>query len=562
MPISRTHRPRYFKDVTGQGHITETLRKEVASGILGHAFLFSGPRGVGKTTTARIFAKALLNEKTDDGEPPCDGEASREIDAGTCIDFIELDAASHTGVENVREAIIEHVRFAPSRWKRKVYIIDECHMLSTSAWNALLKTLEEPPPYAFFILATTELHKVPGTIISRCQRFEFHRIASEALAERVRLLAKEEGIAIDEDVVRSIARASDGCVRDAESLLDQLASLGESTITSVVASLVLPTSRIPESASLIETCITRNVGASLASLRRLVENGIPPLDILNDLLAIVRGLIACEDPAESARIAAGDEDDLAISRLIGRIDRDELGRLALLLIERRRDAKGGTDPEFALELAVLAFAGSLLRPQPSSSSVPRTNPPPAPVPTPPVPHGVASGGVREPLKTNGSTPALTAIKSDHASGTHDDPAAASPSPDSSTHNSPSVSVGAPAAASPLRIDLNDLRILWNTVIREVEKENHSIPFILKITRPIEAEGERITLAFAYDFHKEKIIDDLKIKLIVERAIASVLKCDRILIEGRVTGQESESSAPGPRDIVAKVLETFGGEIVA
>ncbi|MCI0478978.1 DNA polymerase III subunit gamma/tau, partial [Candidatus Uhrbacteria bacterium] len=158
MSLSRTYRPKTFADITGQDAVKETLRKEVATGKLGHAYLFSGPRGIGKTTAARIFAKALNCASPKDGEP-CDAcDACREMREGRAIDFIEMDAASNTGVENIREAIVEHVRFAPSPGRRKVYVLDEAHMLSTASFNALLKTLEEPPPYAIFILATTELH--------------------------------------------------------------------------------------------------------------------------------------------------------------------------------------------------------------------------------------------------------------------------------------------------------------------------------------------------------------------------------------------------------------------
>jgi DNA polymerase III subunit gamma/tau len=537
MSISRTHRPRFFKDVTGQEHITETLRKEVSSGILGHAFLFSGPRGIGKTTTARILAKALLNAKTDDGEPPRDSEASNEVDAGSCIDLIEIDAASHTGVENVREAIIEHVRFSPSRWGRKVYIIDECHMLSTSAWNALLKTLEEPPAYAFFILATTELHKVPETIISRCQRFEFHRIAPDDLAKRVRLLAKEEGIKIDEDVVGMIAHASDGCVRDAESLLDQLASLEAKTITRDVASLVLPTSRIPETVKLLTTCLTRDVGASLAAAHAIVDGGVPPIDVMNDLVTIVRALIRCEDPAEKKRLDEGDEGDRAISTLIGLIDRTELGHLALTLIERRRDAKSGTDPQFILELIILAIAGGLLPRELSAARPPERPFPPAP---PAAPRSAPAVDVKkEQSKT----------KSSHEEQKETETAPSDLRPHALTPSRPEA------------IDINDLRILWNSIIREVEKENRSIPFILKVAKPISSEANRITLLFAYDFHKEKIIDDLKMKGIVERAMASVLKFDNIIIDGIVGSAADETPSAVPHDIVEKVLNTFGGEIV-
>jgi len=546
MPISRVHRPRQFKDVTGQRHITEVLQKEVASGVLGHAFLFSGPRGVGKTTTARIFAKALLNEETVNGEPPTNSDASREVDAGSCIDLIELDAASHTGVENVREAIIEHVRFAPSRWKRKVYIIDECHMLSTSAWNALLKTLEEPPIYAFFILATTELHKVPATIASRCQRFEFHRISPEALNDRIASLAAEEGVTIEDSVIRAIVGASDGCVRDAESILDQIISLGEKKITRDLATLVLPTSRIPEAARLFQSCLTRDVGSSLHLLHQMSEAGIQPLEIINDFLSIARALIRCEDSEERKRFEDGDDGDRSIAELVGSIDRGELGSLALSLIERRRDVKSGIDPQFAAELIILSFAGGLLG-LPAPCKVLDQPPPATKAPT----------RVDPPIS-------IELKKEQQNTNTYIDSGASNDATERVEEAEPTADTRPPQAAPAIdtAIDLNDLLILWNTVIREVEKENRSIPFILKVAKPIATNGNRITLGFAYDFHKEKMIDDLKMKAIVERAIAAVLRVDRVIIDGSLERADKEISHPQTRDIVAKVLETFGGEIVA
>jgi DNA polymerase-3 subunit gamma/tau len=182
--LSQIHRPRRFAEVTGQQHVTETLRREVATGLLAHAYVFSGPRGVGKTTSARIFAQALNCLARKEGEPCGTCEACLEFQGGRSLDIIEMDAASNTGVDNIREAIVEHVRFAPSSRKYKVYILDEAHMLSTSAWNALLKTIEEPPEYAVFLFLTTELHKVPATIQSRSQRFDFHRIADQDGRER------------------------------------------------------------------------------------------------------------------------------------------------------------------------------------------------------------------------------------------------------------------------------------------------------------------------------------------------------------------------------------------
>src|ERR687886_2496831 len=219
--IARKWRPQTFEEVTGQEHITRTLRNAVEHERLHHAYLFSGARGVGKTTTARLLAKALNCHKSDRPTPtPCkatdeDACAScREIAEGRSIDVLEIDAASNTGVDNVRDAIIGNVAVSPARDRYKVFIIDEVHMLSGAAFNALLKTLEEPPSRVVFIMATTERHKVPETILSRCQQFEFRTIATAKIVERLKLIAKAEKISVPDDALREIARTGEGSMRD------------------------------------------------------------------------------------------------------------------------------------------------------------------------------------------------------------------------------------------------------------------------------------------------------------------------------------------------------------
>ncbi|MBD0327405.1 MAG: DNA polymerase III subunit gamma/tau, partial [Pyrinomonadaceae bacterium] len=222
--IARKWRPQTFDEVTGQEPITRTLRNAIEHERLHHAYLFSGARGVGKTTTARLLAKALNCHKSKDPTPtPCrtdDPEicaSCREIGEGRSIDVLEIDAASNTGVDNVRDAIIGNVAIAPARDRYKVFIIDEVHMLSGAAFNALLKTLEEPPPRVVFIMATTESHKIPDTILSRSQQFEFRTIAPARIYERLRLIADAEKIKVSDDALREIARAGEGSMRDAQS---------------------------------------------------------------------------------------------------------------------------------------------------------------------------------------------------------------------------------------------------------------------------------------------------------------------------------------------------------
>src|SRR5437879_6864638 len=232
--IARKWRPQKFEDVTGQEILTRTLQNSIEHRRLHHAYLFSGARGVGKTTTARLVARALNCHKADRPTPtpcaPIDDKACascREIAEGRSMDVLEIDAASHTQVDNVREVIIAGINIAPARDRYKVFIIDEVHMLSTPSFNALLKTIEEPPPRVVFIMATTERHKVPETILSRCQLFEFRTIATAKILERLRLIADAEKIAIEEDALREIARAGEGSMGDAESASDQRSGLAD-----------------------------------------------------------------------------------------------------------------------------------------------------------------------------------------------------------------------------------------------------------------------------------------------------------------------------------------------
>lgn len=218
--LYRKYRPRVFSDVVGQEHITETLSKEIETGKLSHAYLFTGSRGTGKTTCAKILSKAVNCLNPVGGNPCNECEICRGLDSGAILDVVEIDAASNNGVENIRD-IREEINFTPASCKYRVYIIDEVHMLSIGAFNALLKTLEEPPAHVKFILATTEVHKLPVTIVSRCQRFDFKRVSPEAMQKRMEYIAEKEDLVLDEDSVSLISRISDGGMRDALSLLDQ-----------------------------------------------------------------------------------------------------------------------------------------------------------------------------------------------------------------------------------------------------------------------------------------------------------------------------------------------------
>lgn len=553
--LSQSHRPHRFADVTGQSHVTETLRREVATGLLAHAYVFSGPRGVGKTTSARIFAQALNCQAPKEGEPcgacpPCEAFAS-----GRLMDVIELDAATHTGVDTIREAIVEHVRFAPTFGKAKVYILDEAHMLSSSSWNALLKTLEEPPAYAYFILATTEWHKIPATIISRCQRFEFKRIADDVLAARVRELATREGWTVDDEVVRLIVSRADGCVRDAETLLGQLGSLGESRIDAALAGLVIPPTHLPLAAGLMQHWSKRDLAGALTESRRLADEGVALLPLFDDLLLIVRQLLQASALPEKAKAwANGTAEERAMAPLIASFSALHLHDIALALMERRKDVKGGVDPLFALELVSTLVVCGLLERGSTSASVSVHQPPevkrgtvvvasPVPAPLAPVAPDVAPSVSSAPVVSPEEVAPPVVSSAESASSVPAQPV-----------------VSAVSDSGSGELDLSTIRMKWSTIIRAIDEKNRSLPFILKISQPHEVQGSVLVIRFQYPFHKDKIVTDMKNRRIVEECIRTVLGVSSLTIEG-IVGEDAARTEERSQDMVTNILKAFGGQVV-
>ena len=312
--LYRKWRPRAFADVVGQAHITETLRRQTAQGRLSHAYLFTGTRGTGKTTCAKILAKAVNCQHPVDGDPCGVCPACQGIDNGSLLDVLELDAASNNGVDHVR-ALRDEAIYSPASVKYRVYIVDEVHMLSMAAFNALLKILEEPPAHLIFILATTELHKVPATILSRCQRFAFKRIRPQDIAERLLYVAGQESLELTADAAALLSRLSDGALRDALSLLDQCGAAGGTIDTERVLD-VLGLAGNVQTAELMGCVLRRDVQGALLLLDRLYSGGKDVASLLNELSTLTRDLlIRMTAPEGGAALLSGGYDTALLDGL-------------------------------------------------------------------------------------------------------------------------------------------------------------------------------------------------------------------------------------------------------
>ena len=296
--LYRKYRPQTFDDVSGQLAVTQTLKTQLSSGKMSHAYLFTGSRGTGKTSCAKILAKAVNCTNLQDGNPCNRCEACRAIDSGSCMDVLEIDAASNNGVDNVRD-LRDDAIYSPSQVKMRVYIIDEVHMLSISAFNALLKIIEEPPEHLLFILATTELHKVPSTILSRCQRFSFRRISQEDIAARLQYVAYQENIDLDDSAARVLARMADGGMRDGLSLLDQCASatVGELTAERVYACLGIAGER--KAAELMGYIAAHDTRKALELFNKLYADGKEMGALLDELACLTRDLLILKTAPEA-----------------------------------------------------------------------------------------------------------------------------------------------------------------------------------------------------------------------------------------------------------------------
>ncbi|WP_269616354.1 DNA polymerase III subunit gamma/tau [Prochlorococcus marinus] len=355
-PLHHKYRPTNFDELIGQAPITSTLKQALISDRIAPAYIFSGPRGTGKTSSARIFAKSLNCLKSEKATTvPC-GECDlcKGISAGNALDVIEIDAASNTGVENIRE-LIERSRFAPAKARWKVYVIDECHMLSTAAFNALLKTLEEPPPQVVFILATTDPQRVLPTILSRCMRFDFRRIALHDLESHLMSIAKKEEISINEEAISLIAKHSQGGLRDAESLLDQVSLLPPPITQLNIINLI---GAVPEEELIIlaKSLLNKDPNSILNICNRLIETGKEPIAILQGIASILRDLVVTKVTSKPTNLCnISQENSESLKDLATSINLDKILSLQAKLKGSENYIRNSNQPKLWLEINLLGM---------------------------------------------------------------------------------------------------------------------------------------------------------------------------------------------------------------
>ncbi|MFC7687520.1 DNA polymerase III subunit gamma/tau [Ureibacillus sp. GCM10028918] len=351
----RVYRPQSFREMSGQTHVKRTLQNALLANKTTHAYLFSGPRGTGKTSTAKIFAKALNCEKAPSGEPCNECPTCLSITEGSHPDVIEFDAASNSRVEEMRD-IIEKVRFAPANARFKVYIIDEVHMLSTSAFNALLKTLEEPPPHAVFILATTEPHKLPATIISRCQRFDFKRLSSNDILERMKVVLEDINLPYEEQALKVIAQAAAGGMRDALSLLDQVVSFSGETLTLENALLVSGSISQDIFYEVIQSLKAKEIAKVLTAIEELIADGKDPLRLAEDLITFFRDLLLLQTSSELTELLELVSPEDKFIQLAHEFSADTLYGYIDILSKTQQEMRFSHHTKIYLETALLKMA--------------------------------------------------------------------------------------------------------------------------------------------------------------------------------------------------------------
>lgn len=478
------YRPRDFDEIQGQEHVTRTLKNAIAQARIAHAYLFTGPRGTGKTSTARILAKAV-NCLAPTGDRPCNQCAiCRAINEGRMLDLIEIDAASNTGVDDIR-SLREKVDFRPGEAQFKVYIIDEVHMLSTAAFNALLKTLEEPPPHVIFVLATTDPQKIPATVLSRVQRFDFRRLTMPEITSRLKSLAEREQVRIESAAVDLIARHATGALRDAESVLDQLISYCGNDITVAQAQGLLGAGSHDAVSRLVNCVVGNDISGGLEAIAQAIDSGADSRQFAREVVEYLRGLLLVQNGNSSALSLTADT-IAEMSRLASQLSPDRLLRAVRLFNQAAFELRVSANPILPIELALVE---SILEKQRAPISV----------------NSAKVENTTKPVsKTAGSSrrePGKASLERKIAE--------------------PRESI-APSGA----LGVEALRTNWDRVLVRVRVQNKVAEALLRGAEPIRVEQDLVVLGFFYQGHAERFEKEANGKMLIEKALSEVFdqKC--------------------------------------
>ncbi|MGG6312934.1 DNA polymerase III subunit gamma/tau [Paenibacillus macerans] len=555
--LYRAWRPQSFQDMVGQQHIIRTLQNAIREDRLSHAYLFSGPRGTGKTSAAKILAKAVNCERGPAAEPCNECDACRRITAGAVMDVLEIDAASNRGVEEIRD-LRDKVKYAPTEVRQKVYIIDEVHMLTTEAFNALLKTLEEPPPHVMFILATTEPHRLPATVISRCQRFDFRRVSLEEQSERLRVICEQEGITAEKEAIEYIARLSDGGMRDALSILDQIASFsgGQVSYQQVLDMTGGIASR--QFAELARTLLAGDVGGMLQMIEGFMQEGKSADKCMENLLYYFRDLLMVKMVPKADKLTERVLDPQDFGEIAQAFSKQQLFRIIDTLNHYQTEMKYALQPQTLFEVALLKICtinGEAAPEQPAQDR--------------------STGAAADASEVNQLRRQLSELEAKLERALQGGGLAAAGGAAAGAANHRASRNSAPRVASKAKIPagmdhylaarnspaFTEIQNKWNQVLQAVKEEKVTIHAWFMNGEPVSVTEDAVLVAFKNDIHREtteKAANKQVIESVLERQLGQPYRLVTMMLKDWTDAIQGAAEQPNEPFELEPLPEDGGG----